>query len=138
MNAFHTHIMLRDFFKFRYNWTRIRRWFLYICYISLWEYIYISEISLNIYISVGIAIPTKLFDCLGAIRTVKCSNMIYCSSGRLFIDSSSRHVSWKNNNWSSIHTEKYFPNLIKSNRNQIVFTIFRLISNQTEHSLVTS
>ena len=30
------------------------------------------------------------------------------------------------------HTEKYFRNLIKSNRNQIVFTIFRLIGIQTD------
>ena len=29
-----------------------------------------------------------------------------------------------------LHTEKSFPNLIKSNRNQIVFTIFRLIWNR--------
>ena len=29
------------------------------------------------------------------------------------------------------HTEKYFRDLIKSNRNQIVFIIFRLICNQT-------
>ena len=31
-----------------------------------------------------------------------------------------------------IHTEKSFRNLIKSNRNKIVLTIFRLIWNQTE------
>ena len=31
----------------------------------------------------------------------------------------------------SIHTEKSFRNLIKSNRNQIVFTMHRLIRNQT-------
>ena len=28
-----------------------------------------------------------------------------------------------------VHAGKYFPNLIKSNRNQIIFTIFRLIWN---------
>ena len=32
----------------------------------------------------------------------------------------------------AIHAEKYFQNLIKSTRNQIVFTIFRLIWNQTD------
>ena len=32
----------------------------------------------------------------------------------------------------SIHTEKSFRNIIKSNRNQIVFTIFRLIYNQMD------
>ena len=31
-----------------------------------------------------------------------------------------------------IHTEKYFPNLIKSNPNQIVFTMHRLIWNQMD------
>ena len=35
-------------------------------------------------------------------------------------------VRWK---MHSVHTEKCFRNLIKSNRNQIVFTIFRLIWN---------
>ena len=35
-----------------------------------------------------------------------------------------------------IHTEKSFRNLIKSNRNQIVFTIFWLIWNQTDVRLV--
>ena len=35
-----------------------------------------------------------------------------------------------------LHAEKYFPNLIKSNRNQIVFTIFWLIWNQTDVRLV--
>ena len=35
-----------------------------------------------------------------------------------------------------IHTEKYFRNRIKSSRNQIVFTIFQLIWNQTEVRLV--
>ena len=34
-----------------------------------------------------------------------------------------------------IHTEKHFQNLIKSTRNQIVFTIFRLIWIQTEDRL---
>ena len=34
------------------------------------------------------------------------------------------------------HTEKYFRNLIKSIRNQIVFTIFRLIWHQTDVCLV--
>ena len=43
--------------------------------------------------------------------------------------------------WSSyfngqVHMEKYFWNLIKSNLNQIVFTIFRLIWNQTNVCLV--
>ena len=32
----------------------------------------------------------------------------------------------------SIHTGKYFRNLVKSNRNQIVFTLFRFIWNQTD------
>ena len=32
----------------------------------------------------------------------------------------------------SVHTEKSFRNLFKSNWNQIVFTIFPLISNQTD------
>ena len=35
-----------------------------------------------------------------------------------------------------LHTEKTFRNCIESNRNFIVFTIFRLIWNQTEFSLV--
>ena len=35
-----------------------------------------------------------------------------------------------------LHTEKSFRNLIKSTRNQIVFTIFRLIWNQTDVRLV--
>ena len=34
---------------------------------------------------------------------------------------------WQTVSW--VHTEKYFRNLIKSNRNQIVFTIYRLIWN---------
>jgi len=33
------------------------------------------------------------------------------------------------------HTEKYFRNLIKLTRNQIVFTIFRLIWNQKDGRL---
>ena len=36
----------------------------------------------------------------------------------------------------TIHADKFFRNLIKSNRNQIVFTIFRLIYNQTDVRLV--
>ena len=32
-----------------------------------------------------------------------------------------------------LHTEKYFRNLIKSTRNQIVFIIFRLIWNTNGH-----
>ena len=36
----------------------------------------------------------------------------------------------------SAHTEKYFRNPIKSTRNQILFTIFRLIWNQTDVHLV--
>ena len=35
-----------------------------------------------------------------------------------------------------LHTEKYFLNRVKSNQNQIVFTIFPLIWNQTELYLV--
>ena len=35
-----------------------------------------------------------------------------------------------------IHTQKLFRNLIKSNQNQIVFTILRLIWNQTDVHLV--
>ena len=37
---------------------------------------------------------------------------------------------------TAVHTEKSFRNLIKSTRNQIVFTIFRLIWNQTDVHLV--
>ena len=33
--------------------------------------------------------------------------------------------------YSDIHTEKYFRNLFKSTRNQILFTIYQLIWNQT-------
>ena len=33
---------------------------------------------------------------------------------------------------SCVHTHKYFPDLLKSNRNQVVFTIFRVIWNQTD------
>ena len=36
-----------------------------------------------------------------------------------------------------VHTEKSFQNLIKSNRNQIVFTLFRLIWNQTDVHLIS-
>ena len=36
----------------------------------------------------------------------------------------------------NVHTEKYFLNLIKSSRNQIAFTIFRFIWNQTDVRLV--
>ena len=36
----------------------------------------------------------------------------------------------------NVHTEKSFRNLIKSNRNQIVFTIFRLIWHQKDVRLV--
>ena len=36
------------------------------------------------------------------------------------------------------HTEKSFRNLIKSNRNQIVLTIFRLIWNETDVLLVSN
>ena len=32
----------------------------------------------------------------------------------------------------TLHARKYFPNLIKSNRNQIVFTIFRMILIETD------
>ena len=32
--------------------------------------------------------------------------------------------------WKLVHTEKYFLNFVKSDPNQIVFTIFRLIYNQ--------
>ena len=41
---------------------------------------------------------------------------------------------WMSSFWVGlfVHTEKSFRNVIKSNRNQIVFTIFRLIWNQTE------
>ena len=35
-----------------------------------------------------------------------------------------------------LHAEKSFRNLIKSNRNQFVFTIFRLICNQTDVRLI--
>ena len=35
-----------------------------------------------------------------------------------------------------IRTGNFFPNLVKSNRNQIVFTTFRLIWNQTDVRLV--
>ena len=35
----------------------------------------------------------------------------------------------------NIHAEKYFPNIVKSNRNQIIFTIFWSILNQTEFHL---
>ena len=35
-----------------------------------------------------------------------------------------------------LHTEKSFRNLIKLNRNQILFTIFRLIPNQSDVRLV--
>ena len=40
------------------------------------------------------------------------------------------------NDSSKLHTENFFRNLIKSTWNQIVFTIFRLIRNQTEVRLV--
>ena len=36
----------------------------------------------------------------------------------------------------ALHTEKSFRNLIKTNRNQIEFTTFRLIWNQTDDRLV--
>ena len=37
--------------------------------------------------------------------------------------------------WQDLHTEKSFRNLIQSNQNQIVFTIFRLIWIQTDFRL---
>ena len=37
---------------------------------------------------------------------------------------------------SDVYTEKYFRNLIKSNRNQIVFTMQRLTWNETDVRLV--
>ena len=37
---------------------------------------------------------------------------------------------------AGVHTEKYFRNIIKSTRNQIVFTIFRLIWNRTDVHLL--
>ena len=42
----------------------------------------------------------------------------------------------RNNLSTTIHTEKSFHNIIKSTRNQIVLTIFRLIWNQTDVRLV--
>ena len=42
----------------------------------------------------------------------------------------------KHNQGNAIHTAKYFPNLVKSIRNQIVFTIFRLIWYQTDVRLI--
>ena len=39
-----------------------------------------------------------------------------------------RLVDWK----PDLRTEKYFPNLVKSNRNQIVLTVFLLIWNQID------
>ena len=39
---------------------------------------------------------------------------------------------------SPLYTQKYFWNLIKSNQNQILFTIYRLICNQTDVHLVTN
>ena len=41
-----------------------------------------------------------------------------------------------NHRGNYVHTEEFFRNLIKSTRNQIVFTIFRLIWNQTDVRLV--
>ena len=35
-----------------------------------------------------------------------------------------------------MHTEIYFCNIIKSNRNQVAYTLFRLIRNQTDVHLV--
>ena len=44
-----------------------------------------------------------------------------------------KNISMKNfHSHLSSYTEKSFRNLIKFNRNQIVFTIFRLIWNQTD------
>ena len=37
-----------------------------------------------------------------------------------------------------VHTDKKIRNLIKSNRNQIVCTIFRLILNQTDVRLIVN
>ena len=36
----------------------------------------------------------------------------------------------------SVHTEKYFLNLVKSTRNQIVFTLFRLIWSQSTRNQI--
>ena len=45
-----------------------------------------------------------------------------------------RYINRKKNegNRGYLHTEKSFRNIIKSNRIKIVFTIFRLIWNQTD------
>ena len=45
-------------------------------------------------------------------------------------------IALKNSPTQNLYTEKYFQNLIKSTRNQIVFTIFRLIRIQTDDCLV--
>ena len=42
------------------------------------------------------------------------------------------HPFWPGYDILITHTEKYFRNLIKSTRDQIVFTIFRLIWIQTD------
>ena len=59
---------------------------------------------------------------LRAIRTI--STQLYCA----------RFHAERNS--CSVYAEKSFRNLIKSNRNQIVFNIFRLIWNQTDIHLV--
>ena len=49
-------------------------------------------------------------------------NLIYCT--------------YRSHIFDEIHTEKSFRNLIQSNQNQIIFTIFSLIRNQTDVRLV--
>ena len=52
-----------------------------------------------------------------------------------FISCKVRHLKWSAFLFVvyRVHTEKYFQNLIRSNRNEIVFTIFRLIWNTNGH-----
>ena len=56
----------------------------------------------------------------------------YENETRSFFSRNGRHSNYE----KTLRTEKFFRNLIKSNRNPIVYTLFRLICNQTDVRLV--
>ena len=73
--------------------------------------------------SESLIVPTGFFFCVGrgllrGVPNIKISSKS-CNLGL--------HGPARPGNVCCLHTEKYFWNLIKSNPNQIVFTIFRLI-----------
>ena len=61
-------------------------------------------------------------------------NASYTCQNAQILKNKKRYWKWirKRFLWVYVHTEKYFRNHIKSNRNQIVFTIFQLIRNKMD------